>query len=355
MGRGASIAASAVPVLRDARPAASLLRTRAERRLRKIESKRTPPHGEEGRAATRLEPWAAGASIAASAVPVLRDARPAASLLRTRPERRLRKIESKRTPPHGEERRAATRLEPWAAGASIAASAVPVLRDARPAASLLRLRPEQRLRKIESKRTPPHGEERRAATRLEPWAAGASIAASAVPVLRDARPAASLLRTRAERRLRKIESKRTPPHGEERRAATRLEPWAAGASIAASAAPILRDARPAASLLRMRPEQRLRKIESKRTPPHGEERRAATRLEPWAAGASIAASAVPVLRDARPAASLLRTRAERRLRNIESKRTPPHGEERRAATRLEPWAMGASIAAAAAPVLRDAR
>src|SRR5215475_5602957 len=145
---------------------------------------------------------------------------------------------------------------------------------------------------------------------------GASIAASAVPVLRDARPAASLLRMRPERRLRKIESKRTPPHGEERRAATRLEPWAAGASIAASAAPILRDARPAASLLRTRAERRLRKIESKRTPPHGEERRAATRLEPWAAGASIAASAAPILRDARPAASLLRTRAERRLRNI---------------------------------------
>src|SRR5499427_8935393 len=262
MGRGASIAASAVPVLRDARPAASLLRTRAERRLRKIESKRTPPHGEEGRAATRLEPWAAGASIAASAVPVLRNARPAASLLRMRPERRLRTIESKRTPPHGEERRAATRLEPWAAGASIAASAAPILRDARPAASLLRTRPERRLRKIESKRTPPHGEERRAATRLEPWAAGASIAASAVPILRDARPAASLLRTRAERRLRNIESKRTPAHGEERRAATRLEPWAMGASIAAAAAPVLRDARPAASLLRTRPERRLRKIES---------------------------------------------------------------------------------------------
>src|SRR5215470_6996285 len=61
MGRGRKIAASAVPVLRDARPAASLLRTRAERRLRNIESKRTPPHGEERRAATRLEPWAAGA------------------------------------------------------------------------------------------------------------------------------------------------------------------------------------------------------------------------------------------------------------------------------------------------------
>src|SRR5215467_6845561 len=115
MGRGRKIAASAAPILRDARPAASLLRTRPERRLRKIESKRTPPHGEERRAATRLEPWAAGASIAASAVPILRDARPAASLLRTRAERRLRKIESKRTPPHGEERRAATRLEPWAA------------------------------------------------------------------------------------------------------------------------------------------------------------------------------------------------------------------------------------------------
>src|SRR5215467_11910196 len=61
MGRGRKIAASAAPILRDARPAASLLRTRAERRLRKIESKRTPPHGEEGRAATRLEPCAAGA------------------------------------------------------------------------------------------------------------------------------------------------------------------------------------------------------------------------------------------------------------------------------------------------------
>src|SRR5215831_12996697 len=69
MGRGASIAASAAPILRDARPAASLLRARAERRLRKIESKRTPPHGEERRAATRLEPWAMGASIGASAVP----------------------------------------------------------------------------------------------------------------------------------------------------------------------------------------------------------------------------------------------------------------------------------------------
>src|SRR5215472_10064367 len=95
MGRGASIAASAAPILRDARPAASLLRTRPERRLRKIESKRTPPHGEERRAATRLEPWAIGASIVASAAPILRDARPAASLLRMRPEHRP----SKKLPP----------------------------------------------------------------------------------------------------------------------------------------------------------------------------------------------------------------------------------------------------------------
>src|SRR5215471_12853293 len=151
MGRGASIVASAAPILRDARPAASLLRMRAERRPWNIESKRTPPHGEERRAATRLEPWAAGASIVASAAPILRDARPAASLLRTRAERRLRNIESKRTPAHGEERRAATRLEPWAMGASIAAAAAPVLRDARPAASLLRMRPEHR----PSEKTPP--------------------------------------------------------------------------------------------------------------------------------------------------------------------------------------------------------
>ena len=32
----------------------------------------------------------------------------------------------------------------------------------------------------------------------------------------------------------------------------------------------------------------------------------------------------------------------------------PHGEERRAATRLEPWAKGASVAVTAAPILRDA-
>ena len=32
----------------------------------------------------------------------------------------------------------------------------------------------------------------------------------------------------------------------------------------------------------------------------------------------------------------------------------PHGEERRAATRLEPWAQGASVAVTAAPILPDA-
>jgi len=32
----------------------------------------------------------------------------------------------------------------------------------------------------------------------------------------------------------------------------------------------------------------------------------------------------------------------------------PHGEERRAAMRLEPWAKGASVAVTAAPILPDA-
>src|SRR5262249_8212575 len=45
-----------------------------------------------------------------------------------------------------------------------------------------------------------------------------------LPSLRDDR----LLRMRAEPRLQEIESKQTPPRGEERRAATRLEPPAAG-------------------------------------------------------------------------------------------------------------------------------
>src|SRR5215510_6231946 len=205
MRGGRKIAASAVPVLRDARPAASLLRTRAERRLRKIESKRTPPHGEEGRAATRLEPCAAGARSRLRPSPSFetRGLRPRSSG-RGRSEDRgtsnrnglllmVRSVAQRRVSNHGP-RAQASRLRPPPSFET---------RGLRPRSSG-RGRSEDR---GTSKRTPAHGEERRAATRLEPWAAGASIAASAVPVLRDARPAASLLRTRAERRLRNIESK----------------------------------------------------------------------------------------------------------------------------------------------------
>ena len=88
--------------------------------------------------------------------------------------------------------------------------------------------------------------------------------------------------------------------------------------------------------------------------PHGEERRAATRLEPWAKHASGTTSAALVLRDALANASAPQDEGGVGAWILSLPQSLPHGEERREATRLEPWATGASGATRAALVLRDA-